>query len=134
MCKHRSLLAYWSFGMCKQYVSDVHTSMRIPFTQVLYIIINNDEHSSMMIVINAVNEEIHVLYVVMKYGYVHCWKLQKTLQVDTSSSVTHGLLFSWCLLLVKGWQNCLAYKRNYGIHGYLTWTITDPGQSITLLA
>ena len=26
--------------------------------QVLYIIINNDEHSSMMIVINTVNEEI----------------------------------------------------------------------------
>ena len=44
--------------MCKQYVADVHMSMRIPFTQVLYIIINNDEHSSMMIVINTVNEEI----------------------------------------------------------------------------
>ena len=44
--------------MCKQYVTDVHTPMRIPFTQVLYIIINNDEHSSMMIVINTVNEEI----------------------------------------------------------------------------
>ena len=37
--------------MCKQYVSDVHMSMRIPFTQVLDIIINNDEHNSMMIVI-----------------------------------------------------------------------------------
>ena len=32
--------------------------MRISFTQVLYIIINNDVHSSMMIVINTVTEEM----------------------------------------------------------------------------
>lgn len=49
--------------MCKQYVSDVHTSMRIPLTQVLDIIINNDEHNSMMIVINTVNEEVNEFWV-----------------------------------------------------------------------